>query len=95
MIQILSNSDRIDIISLHLKSLFDGIVSLHFQDDAVHKMYSKEKECVDLSRTVKTGRVEVEKWLGNLCEVMKDTVQKRLKDGYKAYSEDGRKDWVL
>ena len=74
LIQILSNSDNKDIISLHLKSLFDGIVSLEFKDDAVHKMFSKEKEAVELNKPVKTARTEVEKWLGMLTEIMKETV---------------------
>lgn len=95
LIQILSNSDDKNVIGLHLKSLFDGIVSLEYKDDSVHKMFSKEKEVVELNKPVKTGRVEVEKWLVNLTDVMKDTVSKKLKDGYKSYSDDGRKDWVL
>lgn len=95
LIQILSNSDDKNIISLHLKSLFDGIVKLDFKDDSVHKMMSKEGEWVDLTKQVKTGRVEVERWLGNLTDCMKETVSKKLKEGHKAYTDDGRKDWVL
>lgn len=78
-----------------MKSLFDGIVKLDFKDDSVHKMMSKEGEWVDLTKQVKTGRVEVERWLGNLTDCMKETVSKKLKEGHKAYTDDGRKDWVL
>lgn len=62
LIQILSNSENKDVISLHLKTLFDGIVSLEFKDDVVTKMYSKEKEIVELTKPVKT-RNPVETWL--------------------------------
>jgi len=67
LIQILSNSDNKDVISLHLKTLFDGIVQLEFKDDQILKMYSKEKECVELSAAVKT-RVAVETWLDTLAQ---------------------------
>jgi dynein heavy chain len=50
LIQILSNSDDKNVIGLHLKSLFDGIVSLEYKDDSVHKMFSKEKEVVELNK---------------------------------------------
>ena len=95
LIQILSNSEDKDIIRLHLKSLFDGIVDLHFKDDSVFSMQSKEKEIIDLNKPVKTTRVEVEKWLGQLTDTMKETVSKRMKDGQKTYTDEGRKEWVL
>lgn len=95
LIQILSNSENKDVISLHLKTLFDGIVALEFKDENITKMFSKEKEVVELSKPVKTTRQPVEVWLLNLTEGMKETVYKKLKEGYKVYSDDTRKDWVL
>jgi len=80
LIQILSNSENKDVISLHLKTLFDGLVALEFKDDVVTKMYSKEKESVELSKPVKT-RAAVETWLLNLSEEMKSTVYRKLKEG--------------
>jgi len=95
LIQILSNSENKDVISLHLKTLFDGIVALEFKDENITKMFSKEKEVVELIKPVKTTRQPVETWLLNLTEGMKETVYKKLKEGYKVYSDDTRKDWVL
>ena len=94
LIQILSNSENKDVISLHLKTLFDGIVALEFKDDVILKMFSKEKEAVELSKPIKT-RAAVETWLLNLSEEMKSTVYKKLKEGQKVYTDEGRKDWVL
>lgn len=94
LIQILSNSENKDVISLHLKTLFDGIVALEFKEDVITKMYSKEKEHVELSKPVKT-RAAVESWLLQLSDEMKATVYKKLKEGQKAYTDDTRKDWVL
>lgn len=95
LIQILSNSENKDVISLHLKTLFDGIVALEFKDENITKMFSKEKEVVELSKPIKTTRQPVEVWLLNLTEGMKETVYRKLKEGYKVYSDDTRKDWVL
>lgn len=94
LISILSESENKEVISLHLKTLFDGIVALEFKDETVTKMFSKEKEVVDLIKPVKT-RAAIETWLSNLTELMKDTVYKKVKEGQKAYTDDGRKDWVL
>jgi len=94
LIQILSNSENKDVISLHLKTLFDGIVALEFKEDTIMKMFSKEKEAVELSKPIKT-RAAVETWLLNLSEEMKSTVYKKLKEGQKVYTAEGRKDWVL
>ena len=80
LIEILSNSENKEKISLHLKTLFDGIVALEFKDDVIVKMYSKEKEEVELSKVVKT-RTAVESWLLALADEMKSTVLKRLKEG--------------
>jgi len=38
IIQILSNSENKDVISLHLKTLFDGIVALEFKDENITKI---------------------------------------------------------
>lgn len=94
LIQILSNSENKDVISLHLKTLFDGIVALEFKDDVIINIFSKEKESVPLSKPIK-ARGNVETWLLNLSEEMKSTVYKKLKEGQKVYTDEGRKDWVL
>jgi hypothetical protein len=37
----------------------------------------------------------VENWLQAVQDEMKVTVQRKLRDGQKSYTEGGRKDWVL
>jgi hypothetical protein len=73
LLEILANSDNKDIISLHLKTLFDGLVALNFKDDSIMKMYSKEKEEVELTKPVRM-KLGVEAWLQNLQDEMKVTV---------------------
>lgn len=94
LLEILANSDNKDVISLHLKTLFDGLVRLTFKDDSIMKMHSKEGEDVELTKPVRMKN-GVENWLQNLQDEMKITVQRKLRDGQKSYTEGGRKDWVL
>lgn len=94
LLEILANSDNKDVISLHLKTLFDGLVRLTFKDDSIMKMHSKEGEDVELTKPVRMKN-GVENWLQNLQDEMKVTVQRKLRDGQKSYTEGGRKDWVL
>ena len=57
-------------------------------------MCSKEVEKVDLQKPQK-ARGQVETWLLNLSDEMKNTVYRRLKEGQKAYTDEGRSKWVL
>lgn len=80
LLEILANSDNKDVISLHLKTLFDGLVRLTFKDDSIMKMHSKEGEDVELTKPVRMKN-GVENWLQNLQDEMKITVQRKLRDG--------------
>lgn len=81
---------------LHLKTLFDNLVKLDINDFSgdITRMYSKEKEFIDFVRPQKM-RNPVEGWLMNVQEEMKFTISRKLKLGNAAYSEAGRKEWVL
>jgi dynein heavy chain len=94
LLEILANSDNKDVISLHLKTLFDGLVKLTFKDDSILKMHSKENEEVELTKPIRMKN-GVENWLQAVQDEMKVTVQRKLRDGQKSYTEGGRKDWVL
>jgi dynein heavy chain len=62
LLEILANSDNKEVISLHLKTLFDGLVKLTFKDDNILKMHSKEGEDVELTKPVRMKN-GVENWL--------------------------------
>lgn len=81
---------------LHLKTLFDNLVKLDIADFSgeITRMYSREKECIDFIRAAKM-RNPVEGWLLAVQEEMKFTINRKLKIGFTAYSEPGRKEWVL
>lgn len=44
LIDILANSQNIDVIQQHLKTLFDNIVKIDLQEDTVEFINSSEKE---------------------------------------------------
>ena len=101
LLEILANSEDKNIIQGYLKALFDGIVRLQMDElDAIKSMKSKEGEIVEFVRQVKTSN-QVEEWLKRVQNEMKDTILKKLKEGYKDYigsqGKEGtkRKDWVL
>lgn len=54
LIDILANSQNLDIIQKHLKTCFDNIVKIDIKDDVVvEAMNSNEKEKVPFKRPVK------------------------------------------
>ena len=62
MLEILANSDKIDVIQLHLKTIFDGIVRLDINDEDIKAMRSKEGEVVEIKKPLKR-KGAVESWL--------------------------------
>jgi len=81
---------------LHLKTLFDNLVKLDINEFSgeISRMYSKEKEFIDFVKPPKM-RNPVEGWLLAVQEEMKSTINRKLKIGSAAYSDSGRKEWVL
>jgi len=75
LINILANSQDIDIIGGHLKTCFDNLVKIDVAEDreTVKGMHSNEGELVPFKREVKArGLVEV--WLDQLQNAMRDTL---------------------
>lgn len=62
LIDILANSQNMDVVQGHLKTCFDNIVSVDLQDEEIQAMNSNEKEKVPLRKIVK-ARGQIEMWL--------------------------------
>jgi dynein heavy chain len=94
LLDILANSDKVqEVIMLHLKTLFDNLVYLDISDGEIFKMHSREKEVCAFTKAVKL-KSEVQAWLLDVQREMMFTIQRRMKDGYKAYTDAGRKAWT-
>ncbi|XP_052794024.1 cytoplasmic dynein 2 heavy chain 1-like isoform X3 [Mya arenaria] len=79
LLEILGQSTNPNVIQTHLKKLFAGIHSVQFDENCHHIMAMKslEGEVVPLKRKVKIVP-EVETWLGQLSDEMKNTLQEQL-----------------
>lgn len=101
LIDILANSQNMDIVQGHLKTCFDNIVSVDIQDEEIKAMNSNEKEKVPLKKIVK-ARGQVEIWLDQLqCEMI-NTLTGLMKQGLVDYEKsvsenarEGRKKFVM
>ena len=95
LIDILANSQNLEIIQGHLKTCFDNIVKLNLEDIEIIGMHSNEKEVVDFFK-VRMARGNIEKWLNEVQEEMVLTLRRLMKDGNKEYEPGAkRKDFVL
>ena len=84
LIDILANAQRLEIIQLHLKTLFDNLVYMHVEGDAIKAIQSGEKEVVPLKKEMKaSGPIEV--WLKKLQDEMISSLSNYMKAAYNDY----------
>ncbi|OMJ85153.1 hypothetical protein SteCoe_13621 [Stentor coeruleus] len=101
----LSNDDLLSILSEtkdpsrvqpHLRKVFENMNSLEFHDDlTIHSMYSCEMEQVAFVRPLNPKDKNVEFWMSDLEEMMKESVRHVLKNSIEDYKVKIRNDWVL
>jgi dynein heavy chain 2, cytosolic len=79
LLEILGQATNPTVIQTHLKKLFAGIHMVKFDDknELIIAMRSLEGEIVPLANKVKTSH-QVENWLDQLANEMKNTLQKLL-----------------
>jgi dynein heavy chain, axonemal len=65
LLEILANSQNLDVIQQHLKTCFDNLVRLDIQELDITAMYSNEGERVPFFKTQK-ARGQVETWLDSI-----------------------------
>lgn len=100
LLEILANSQNLDVIQQHLKTCFDNIYRLEIEEEAqqIKSMFSGEGEKVPFSGkkpSLKGSQVEV--WLNSVQDAMRDSLQKYMKQGYNDFTNLGgtdRKEWV-
>lgn len=93
LIDILANSQDIERIQLHLKTLFDNLVRMEVEGDSIKAIISGEKERVRLKQDVKAvGNVEA--WLRKLQDGMIASLSAYMKAGAMAYPAADRKEFV-
>lgn len=101
LIDILANSQNMDIVQGHLKTCFDNIEKVDIIDEEIKALNSGEKEKVPLRRIVK-ARGQIEIWLDQLQVEMIHTLTGLMKQGLQDYDKavtdsptQGRKQFVV
>jgi len=96
LLEILANSNNIDVIQQHLRTCFDNIKKLKVNpdnNDCTH-MCSGEGEEIPFFKSPRAkGMVEV--WLSTVQDGMKETLYKLMKNGNIEYQTQDRKEWIL
>ncbi|CAG9819626.1 unnamed protein product [Phaedon cochleariae] len=95
LLEILSQARNPLAVQPHLRKCFENIARLTFESDLkITQMFSAEEECVDLDPTLyPEGNVEC--WLVQVEESMKNTVRTTLGKSLDDLPLKDRKDWVL
>ena len=94
LLEILANSQNLDVIQQHLKTCFDNLVKLEINELDIVAMFSNEGERIPFNK-VQKARGQVEQWLDSIQAEMRNTLQKLLKQGLNDYANSERKTWVL
>ena len=98
MLEILSETRDPTRVQPHLKKCFEGINSLHFEENLdITGLYSSQKELVKFISPVSTVEAAgaVEKWLYDVEKMMIASLRDVMAKGYEAYKSIPREQWVL
>lgn len=97
LLEILSETKDPSRVNPHMKKAFEGIQSLHFEEDLkITKMISSEKEPVDLTNIIDpiAANGAVEKWLVQVEEEMITTIRDISFKATEDYPTKEFKEWV-
>jgi dynein heavy chain len=96
LLEILANSQNIDVIQQHLKTCFDNVVKIDVSETSdITAMLSNEGEKVPFMGKIPKVKGAVEGWLATVQDAMRDTLKRLIKQGNIDYGNSERKNWVL
>jgi len=95
LLSILSETKEVRNVRPHLKAVFENMNDLKFEvSQVITKMYSAEKEEIELVNPVDPNDKKVEFWMGEIEDAMYMTVREVLKFSVIDYKERPRNDWI-
>ena len=96
LLEILSQTKEVENVRPHLRKVLENLVDVTFQvDKTISEMFSGEGEKIVFIDTVDPKEKGVEFWMGELEQMMFDTIRSVLKYSIDNYVEIKRTEWVL
>lgn len=95
LLEILSQTKDPTMVQPHLKKCFEGIKRVEFDDNQlITNMFSSEGEKIQLSEPVDPNGANVEDWMTQLDNMMKQSVKQVLFNSVVEYMQIPRTEWI-
>ena len=96
LLEILSQTKDVEKVQPHLRKVFENLVKVTFEKDkTISAMFSGEGEEIPFARLVDPKEKGVEFWMGEVEDMMYESIRKVLKDSIDDYTRIPRKEWVM
>jgi dynein heavy chain len=96
LLEILSQTKEVENVRPHLRKVFENLMDVTFKPDkTITTMFSGEKEQVEFVAPVDPNGKGVEFWMGELEQMMYDSIRHVLKYSVDNYLEVKRTAWAL
>jgi len=95
LLEILSQTKDPTMVQSHLKKCFEGIKRVHFDENQIiTDMFSSEGEKIQLCQPINPANTNVEDWMTELDNKMKQSVKEVLYKSMLDYVQMKRTDWI-
>jgi dynein heavy chain len=95
LLSILSESKDVKLVQPHLKKCFEGIDKVKFMNDLkIDRIISPEGEEIILSEKIDPVEKNVEVWMVELEQMMKESVKRVMGDAIVDYTKTSRPKWM-
>jgi len=96
LLEILSQTKEVENVRPHLRKVFENLMDVTFErDKTISSMFSGEKEEIKFVSNVDPKEKGVEFWMGEVEQMMYDSIRNVLKISVEQYLTTPRTDWVL
>jgi len=96
LLEILSQTKEVENVRPHLRKVFENVMDITFErDKTISSMWSGEKEEVKFVTNVDPREKGVEFWMGEVEQMMYDSIRNVLKVSVDDYVVSPRTEWVL
>ena len=96
LLEILSQTKEVENVRPHLRKVFENLMDVTFMPDkTIVAMFSGEKEEIQFVNPVDPKDKGVEFWMGDLENMMFDSIRYCLKTSVEVYHDQPRTEWVL